>query len=309
MSLLAASAIIVLACAATCTLLSAVRRRQSGDSLLHDTTRGAAVYGVVGTSFAVLLAFVVFVAFQSYDTAKVGAQRESNAVVEDYRAAEFFDARSGQARQALLTCYGRSVIHDDWPAMRDGERSSVTSDWSFRLQDNLRKLRVTTPKETAAFANVLDIRDERIDARRQRLAEGDPIITTPVWFFLIIGALVNIFFVLLFIDRRGESLTTQNLMMASVTVVVTSGLLLVWFLDHPYENHTGGIQPVEMERALMTMEEEHAVRPPCDADGRPLPGAPRLALVLHPLDRRVRVARGFGRVQLDPRRQLDVQLG
>jgi hypothetical protein len=42
-----------------------VRRRAPAGGFYTDVDRAGAIFGVVGTAFAVLLAFVIFVAFQS----------------------------------------------------------------------------------------------------------------------------------------------------------------------------------------------------------------------------------------------------
>ncbi len=270
MNILIAIGIIAGACAITCGLLFAFHRLGKRDALLADTTRGAGVYGVVGTSFAVLLAFVVLIAFQSYDDAKEGAAQESEAVLELFRTSEFFPAQR-QDVQAELTCYGRSVVGRDWPAMSEHKQSPVTDRWAFLLQDSYQDLQVETPKEEAAFAEMLSLRDERIDSRRQRLTQATPIITTPVWFILGLGALLNIAFVLIFVDRRSEALDVQFILMASVTAIVTAGLLLIWFLDHPYEDGNGSIKPVEMEKTISIMEQQRPhLALPCDPSGEPL---------------------------------------
>jgi hypothetical protein len=62
----------------------------------------------------------------------------------------------------------------------------------------------------------------------------------------------------------------QGSLIAAIAALVVSGLLLVWFLDHPYENRSGSIKPDEMERQLVIVEHEHRdVVPPCDAVGHP----------------------------------------
>ena len=270
MNIPVAALIIVAACTLTCGLLLAVHRFGKRDALLADTTRGAGVYGVVGTSFAVLLAFVVLIAFESYNDARDAAEQEADAVQELFRSAEFFPGERTVIQENLV-CYGRGVVHHDWPAMRDQGRSPIVDDWALDLQEDYQALPVENAKEAAAFANILDLRDDRVDARRQRLTQSRPIITTPVWFFLGIGALLNIAFVLLFLDRRGESLLVQCILMASVTAVVVAGLLLVWFLDHPYEDADGGIKPIEMERTITLLEEERpGLHAPCAPDGEPL---------------------------------------
>jgi hypothetical protein len=269
-NVLIATGIIIGACVITCSLLFVFHKFGKRDALLADTTRGAGVYGVVGTSFAVLLAFVVLIAFQSYNDAKEGAAQESEAVLELFRTSEFFPAQR-QDVQGELACYGRSVVEHDWPAMSKHGQSAVTDHWAFTLQNSYEALQVETAKEEAAFAEMLSLRDERIDSRRQRLTQATPIITTPVWFILGLGALLNIAFVLIFVDRRSETFTVQAILMASVTAVVTAGLLLVWFLDHPYEDANGSVRPVEMEKTVSIMDTQRPhLALPCDSRGEPL---------------------------------------
>lgn len=271
MSILFAATIILGACVVTCGLLFAFHRFGTKDVLLADTTRGAGVYSVVGTSFAVLLAFVVLIAFESYIDGREGAEHEADAVLEQFRNAEYFAGPERRAIQGNLICYGRAVISYDWPAMRDQSSSEVVNDWGRSLQDSYQDVSLRNEKEGWAFGNLLTLTDERIDSRRQRLTEAVPIITTPVWFILGIGAVLNIAFVLIFVDRRSEALGTQFALIAGVTAIVVAGLLLVWFLDHPFRDADGSIQPVEMERTMQAMAQEGpGLSAPCTERGDPL---------------------------------------
>jgi hypothetical protein len=70
-------------------------------------------------------------------------------------------------------------------------------------------------------------------------------------------------------DRR-ERLVVQCAMIAGVAAIVAAGLLLVWFLDHPYEGHSGSIQPTEMQRTLAEMHDaDPGLQLPCATDGTP----------------------------------------
>ncbi len=56
--------------------------------------------------------------------------------------------------------------------------------------------------------------------------------------------------------------------------MVTSALLLVWFLDHPFAEESGSIKPTELEHtleAIVEEEEDQAVEvtPPCTLAGDP----------------------------------------
>ena len=70
---------------------------------------------------------------------------------------------------------------------------------------------------------------------------------------LIVGGVVVIAAVGFFADPR-ESRVAQGAMIAAVAVVVASGLVLVRFLDRPYNDKSGGIKPTAMERTLAQME-------------------------------------------------------
>jgi protein-S-isoprenylcysteine O-methyltransferase Ste14 len=265
--------IVAVAAGAAVGLMYAVRRRSSVDHFFIEIERGAGIFAFLGTAFAVILAFVVLEAFGSFNDAKGGAEDEATTVVQLSRTAEFFPPSQRDPLEGVLICYGRAVIHDEWPAMKEGERSPVVQVWVNRFQGALKQLNPDTPAERAAFLKLLDQQDQRTDARRARLSEANRALPAPVWFFLILGAFITIGFALFFADRR-EHFIVQGSLIAAITALVVSGLLLVWFLDHPYQNQSGSIKPDEMERQLVIVENEHMdVTPPCNESGDPV-GAP-----------------------------------
>ena len=97
---------------------------------------------------------------------------------------------------------------------------------------------------------------------------------TPLWIVLFFIAAVIFAFMLFFADR-GERAVTQGLLMGSVAAVITAMLLVLGFLDRPFQTGVGGLRPVAMERTLRMADEALAaigedVRPPCDARGEPV---------------------------------------
>jgi len=86
-----------------------------------DSDRAAGVFGVTGTAFAVLLAFVIFLSFSSYDRAREKASLEAVAVSQLFRTANAFfgeHAATAAGRTDLLRTGGhpRRVEHDARPA-------------------------------------------------------------------------------------------------------------------------------------------------------------------------------------------------
>jgi hypothetical protein len=94
--------------------------------LLLDSGRGWPMIQVVGTAFAVLLAFVILAAFQTYNGAHSGAASEATALLDMARNAELFPAHQRDQLRSDLICYGRAVVSYEWPAMR-GATAALSS--------------------------------------------------------------------------------------------------------------------------------------------------------------------------------------
>jgi hypothetical protein len=87
-----------------------------------------------------------------------------------------------------------------------------------------------------------------------------------MWIVLGIGATAIIAYMCAQADRREPALI-QAIPIGLVAALVAAGLLVVFFLDHPYANWSGSIGPTEMQRSLATIEEGHPT--PCDERGFP----------------------------------------
>ena len=94
-----------------------VRRRAPVGGWFTDSSRSAGTLSVIGTMFAVVLAFVILFALQSYKQARDGASVEAIAVTELHSVAGVFPAPTSGHLQGALVCYARAVIDNEWPAM------------------------------------------------------------------------------------------------------------------------------------------------------------------------------------------------
>jgi hypothetical protein len=272
MNVAVAFAIVLGAAALTAGLLLVIYRWATAP-LLADPARGGSMITMVGTAFAVLLAFLTVAAFQTYNGANRGAASEAVAVVEMSRTASFFHAEEADDLRSELVCYGRAVASDEWVTMRDGERSGLVEQWVIAIEDTLSRFDLRSAREQVAFSELLTESASATTGRRERLTQSDPSVPAPLWVVLILGGCVTILFQLAMVDPRERKLV-QGGMIVGVTVVVTAGLLLVNFLDHPYGDRAASIQPDEMRATLAMIDEEHPVStPPCAEDGTPRPGA------------------------------------
>ena len=99
MSIVWASVIVTVVAAVAIAAMLLVRRRAPEGSYFEDGDRAAGVFGVLATGFAVLAGFVVFLAFESYDTSRSGAEAEARIVAHQFETVQLLPARSLRATQ------------------------------------------------------------------------------------------------------------------------------------------------------------------------------------------------------------------
>jgi hypothetical protein len=252
-------------------------RRVAPDGGIYGSARGIGIYSAIQGSLGVLIAFMIFLAFQNYLGARTASQDEATAVLELFRNAELFPAPYHEQEHAQLTCYARAVIGPEWRAMGNEHSSPAVDDVIRRMEvifaAGVRSGRVTGPAASIWLADS----NLRADGRQRRLAEAQPFVPPLLWVMLGGGTLVILLFLLGFADRKERALGLA-MIAAAPAAILASGLVLVYFFDHPYANTTGSIGPAAMQRTLDRMVQIQGVegmrlRLPCDANGRPTTNA------------------------------------
>ena len=251
-----------------------VRRTAPDGGYFNDGDRAAGVFGVLATGFAVLLGFVVFLSFTSYDAARAGAETEAFTVVQQIETAQFLPPAAAPELTVELVCYARSVAGVQWERMASGTLGEQINPWGTQLFETLRTVQPETATEQSAYDNWLAQTSTREAARNDRIHGAVGVIPAPLWVVLFFSAGLIFVFMLFFADS-GERAVVQALLIGTVAAVITSLLLLLAFLDDPFHDGFGGLRPVAMERTLEIILEERAivdsdVALPCDAEGNPL---------------------------------------
>lgn len=248
-----------------------VRRGAPEGGYFEDGDRASGVFGVLATGFSVLLGFIVFLAFTSYDQSRTGAETEALMVVQQVETAQLFPASVSGTLTGQLVCYGRSVVADEWPRMRGGTIGDSINPWGVALFQTIATVEPRTSSQQSAFDQWLGQTSAREEARRDRVHGAVGVIPTPIWVVLfVIGGVI--FAYMLFFADSGERAVVQGMLMGSVVSVITLLFLLLATLDDPFHGGVGGLEPVAMERSLELVDEALAavgveVTIPCDASG------------------------------------------
>src|ERR671910_1660241 len=109
MNLFLAAALVAVATGLAVAAMLFVRRGAPEGSRFTDGDRASGVFGVLATGFSVLLGFVVFLAFESYDQSRSGAEAEALVLAQQVETAQFLGSSVAGELTGELVCYGRSV--------------------------------------------------------------------------------------------------------------------------------------------------------------------------------------------------------
>ena len=273
MNVVLAALITIAATTLTITAMLLVRRRAPDGGYFNDGDRAAGVFGVLATGFAVLLGFVVFLAFTRYDDSRSGAEAEALVLAQQFETAQLFPPDVREPLSGQLVCYGRSVVHLEWPQMEAGADGTTINPWSVELFRTLETVEPTLASEQSAYDAWLAQTSAREEARRDRVHGAEGVIPSSLWLVLFFSAFVVLLFLLFFADS-GERAVVQALLIGSVTAVLVMTMFVLRVLDDPYHPGLGSLRPVAMERSLDTLQQARealdlSAAPPCDADGTP----------------------------------------
>jgi len=246
-----------------------VRRLSPPGGYLSGMESSDGIFSAAGAGLAVVLAFVIFTVFESYANGRDASGQEAVAVQQMYSTAGFFPDTRDQLRGEVI-CYSRSVIHDEWPAMQHGHESTVTQGWVDKMVTTIQDTQVRGNGQGAALEHWLQLSEDRQDARRTRLAEGQPFVPSFVWVVLILMVIVVVSFQCLFADP-GATAFGQSIAMAAMAATLFSGLTLIWVLDRPFNDRGAEVTPSRMTASLTILmhKADLPASLPCDTNGDP----------------------------------------
>ncbi len=245
-----------------------VRRFAPPKGFLSGMESADGIFSAAGAGLAVLLAFVIFTVFESYENGREAAGQEAVAAQQMYQTAGFFPDKSDELRGEVV-CYSRSVIHLDWPAMQHDEESPVTQGWVDDLVTTIQAAQVRGNRQGAALEHWLQLGEDRQDARRTRVAEGQSFVPGFVWVILILMVLMVAAFQCLFADPSAQAFG-QAVAMGAMSATLFSALTLIWVLDRPFNDRGAEITPSRMQASLTIMSRDARLPSlPCDQDGNP----------------------------------------
>jgi hypothetical protein len=208
-----------------------VRRRADQAVLRNSNDVVEAIYQMMGVLYAVLLAFIVVVAWEQFSTAETHTESEAGAVADLYRDAGAFPTQVRDELQSHLLDYARDVIENEWPMMARGDSVELESQAFRVLWRGYLAVHPSDNFETDFHNESIKRLNELGNTRRLRILSSEAELPTVLWILLIGGGILCIVTCYLF--------GTENRRVHILAVTFLSGLLgfvlfLIFSLEHPY---------------------------------------------------------------------------
>jgi hypothetical protein len=212
---------------------------------LHANNEVAGNYlQTIGTIYAVLLAFVIFVVWQQHNDTRCAVENEANELSDLYRTLR---ALPGTQRvQEYIQEYSHVVAGEEWSAMAAGGISPRAEEILDTIWESLQGVEATSPRHQALHSEALARFNDLSDGRSHRLHCSLLRLPQSMWVLLLTNGALVIGSMWMF---GMESFWAHALMTGALAVSVGFILFLIADLDNPFQG-SWSIKPEVFERAL-----------------------------------------------------------
>ena len=187
---------------------------------------------MIGTLYAVLIAFAIFVVWTQFQDAGTNLEREVNQVGDLSRMSTALpQPLQANIRSALLN-YIHAVLDDEFPAMAEGRDSPRTWAALQSLWDVYRNGGPTDLKTQLYYAESLQHLNELSNYRRIRLFTSRGTVPQTLWYLLFAGGVILVAFTYFF---GHESVPWQAAMTAALAGTLSFSLYLIVAYNGPFD--------------------------------------------------------------------------
>lgn len=186
---------------------------------------------MIGTLYAVLIAFAIYVVWTQFQDAGTNLEHEANEVGDLSRMAMAMQEPMRTNIRTALIDYIHAVDEDEFPAMAEGRESPRT----WQAVENMWKIYAdaepATLKAQANYEESLRHLNDLSNYRRTRLFTSRGTVPSMLWYLLSIGGVVLIVFTFFF---GHDSLLSQGVMTAALAGILAFSVFLIYAYNSPF---------------------------------------------------------------------------
>ena len=209
------------------------------------------VFAIVGGLYGLLLGFMVFLVWDSFDKAQVNANREGSSARGLYRTIRYYpdSARVAPLMAAYLT-YARHVVKHEFPRMETMRAFTKEDRQAFNaVFSGIEAMDTSDWRTNQLFQNLNEL------ATYRNLRQLDAVAEIPgaIWLALLVGGLIVLLFAaLLEVENQRLHLLINGVLGTFIALIV----YIILILDHPFTGQIK-IEPEAYQQILVMHQEDH----------------------------------------------------
>jgi hypothetical protein len=187
---------------------------------------------ILGTTYAVILGFMLYTVWTNFGTAELNAEDEANALGNLYRLAAGLPEQQRGQIETLARSYAEIVINDDWPQMQAGLMPESSHKENQQMWRTLMSIQTHSPAEITAEDHAISELSALTEHRRIRLLQNASRLPEVLWFLLIIGGAVTIASSSMF---GSANTALHGLQVLVFSLLIALALVAVADIDRPFQ--------------------------------------------------------------------------
>jgi hypothetical protein len=206
---------------------------------------------VLGTTYAVILGFMLYTVWTNYVTSDLNTDSEANALLNVFRLSAGLPDVQHVELQNLARAYADTVVNRDWPEMNKQEIPDGSRAINQRMWKILMAVKTTSPSEATAQDHALSELAAMNEHRHMRLLESASTLPVMLWCVLIIGGIVTMASASMF---GSPNFGLHALQVFAFSLLIALALVAIADINRPFQGSVH-VSSYAFERAQRTMQE------------------------------------------------------
>ena len=186
---------------------------------------------ILGTTYAVILGFMLYAVWTSFGEADLNVDHEANALVDIYRLADGLPEPQRAQLQQLARSYADTAIDQDWPEMQRGETPEQTSAISREMWKTVMSVKAVSSTEANAQEHAMSELESLAQHRLTRIVESRSRLPGVLWWVLLLGGALSIISACTF---GTADFKLQTLQVLCFSLIVSLSLVAIADIHRPF---------------------------------------------------------------------------
>ena len=191
--------------------------------------------GVIGTTYAVILAFMLSGVWTNFENAANNAELEANSLVSIFRLSNGLPLPIRESIQGLCRKYADVMVKEEWSAMSRGMLSPESSHITKRLWNTVTSARLQSVSEQTIMNRLLAELTNLTEYRRIRQSQSRSKLPGLLWAVLLIGGTITVSYSCLF---GTDNFFFHALHVVALSLMISLVLVTIADIDQPFR---GGV--------------------------------------------------------------------